>query len=309
MSDLASIVIVNYNYADYIEECMLSAINQSYHNIEIIIVDDGSFDNSRVIIDRYKNNYNNINAIYLENKGQASALCSGVLASRGDVVLFLDSDDVFEENKVATIVNYFNMYNASVVVHPALVLKESLTNEIWPPYPVSRRPSWVNADDSVDDYGIYYFLCSCLSFKRGVVENIAKYKADGWPYRHYGDVYFDRPLYVTENVLCVCDKLTRYRVHKKSHHIDNINVKSKENPKLKMEFMELQYRHVNKILNDRNVYELDMYRNIKYLEILYKIGRIGYWRFFLCVMKTRRPLRYKLIVIMKYLGKLHYETP
>jgi hypothetical protein len=88
---LASIVINNYNYGRFLVEAIDSALAQTYANLEIIVVDDGSTDDSRDIIAGYRNR---IRPIVKENGGQGSAYNIGFAASRGEIVLFLDSDDV-----------------------------------------------------------------------------------------------------------------------------------------------------------------------------------------------------------------------
>lgn len=101
---LVSVIINNYNYAQFLEEAIASALAQTYTNLEIILVDDGSTDNSPEIIARYGDR---IKPIFKKNGGQASAFNVGFAASQGDIVCFLDSDDTFVPEKVAEIVSIF----------------------------------------------------------------------------------------------------------------------------------------------------------------------------------------------------------
>ena len=89
--DLASIIINNYNYDVFLREAVDSALNQTYLNTEVIVVDDGSTDRSREIIASYGDQ---IIPVLKGNGGQASAFNAGFAASRGEVVFFLDSDDI-----------------------------------------------------------------------------------------------------------------------------------------------------------------------------------------------------------------------
>jgi glycosyltransferase involved in cell wall biosynthesis len=102
---LVSIIITNYNYGEYLKYAIDSALNQSYGNIEVIVVDDGSTDNSWEIIANYDLK---IIPVLKKNGGQASAFNEGYRVSKGDILCFLDSDDMFHINKVDVIVNYFN---------------------------------------------------------------------------------------------------------------------------------------------------------------------------------------------------------
>ncbi|MBN1874039.1 MAG: glycosyltransferase family 2 protein, partial [Anaerolineae bacterium] len=101
---LVSILINNYNYAEFLSAAIDSGLAQTYPNVEVVVVDDGSTDNSREVIAGYKNR---IIAVLKENGGQASAFNAGVAASRGDIVCFLDSDDIFLPEKITEIVTAF----------------------------------------------------------------------------------------------------------------------------------------------------------------------------------------------------------
>ena len=88
---LVSIVINNFNYAHFVGAAIDSALAQSYSPVEVIVVDDGSTDNSREVISSYGNR---LLAIFKPNGGHASAFNSGFGASHGEIVIFLDADDV-----------------------------------------------------------------------------------------------------------------------------------------------------------------------------------------------------------------------
>ena len=101
---LVSIVINNFNYARFLKEAIDSALAQTYSYIEVIVVDDGSTDNSQKIINSYGNK---IIAIFQENGGQASALNAGFMLCKGEVICFMDADDIFFPQKITQIVQIF----------------------------------------------------------------------------------------------------------------------------------------------------------------------------------------------------------
>src|SRR5688572_17078614 len=107
---LVSIIISSYNYAPFLNAAIDSALQQNYSNKEVIVVDDGSKDNSPEIIESYNNR---IIPILKENKGQASALNAGFKASKGSIIIFLDSDDILYPDAVTDVVPYFQ--NGDVV--------------------------------------------------------------------------------------------------------------------------------------------------------------------------------------------------
>lgn len=95
---LFSIIVPVFNVKDFLEECINSALKQSYSRFELILVDDGSTDGSEVICDRYAESYNNIRVIHKKNGGQSSARNAGVEAVEGEYFIFVDSDDYIAPN-------------------------------------------------------------------------------------------------------------------------------------------------------------------------------------------------------------------
>ncbi len=96
MDNLISIVIPVYNTGEYLKECLDSVCNQTYDNIEIIVINDGSTDNSLEILRQYEEFDKRIILIDQENKGLSEARNIGVKHSKGSYILFLDSDDYIE---------------------------------------------------------------------------------------------------------------------------------------------------------------------------------------------------------------------
>lgn len=120
-SCLASIVVNNYNYARFLPEAIESALDQTYYRTEVIVVDDGSTDQSREIIASYGNA---IIPIIKENGGQGSAFNAGFEVSCGDVILFLDSDDMLSSTAVARAIELFNHGDVAKVHWPLRVIDE-----------------------------------------------------------------------------------------------------------------------------------------------------------------------------------------
>ena len=96
MHPCVSVIIPVYNIEKHLEKCLDSVIGQTLKNIEIIVVDDGSTDNSPRIIDRYARTDSRIVAIHKANEGLAYARKSGIEAAHGKYVQHLDGDDFLE---------------------------------------------------------------------------------------------------------------------------------------------------------------------------------------------------------------------
>ncbi len=108
---LVSIIINNYNYARFLGAAIDSALGQTYPHVEVIVVDDGSTDASPNVIRAYGDR---VQPVFKANGGQASALNAGFAESQGDIVIFLDADDVLLADTVARVVEVF-CYHPDVV--------------------------------------------------------------------------------------------------------------------------------------------------------------------------------------------------
>ena len=116
---LVSVIINNYNYGRFLRESINSALTQTYQRVEVIVVDDGSTDDSREIIASYGDR---VIPVFKQNGGQASAYNAGLPASRGEVVCFLDSDDTLFPNAAATMLKFFNAGGAVKVQWPMRIV-------------------------------------------------------------------------------------------------------------------------------------------------------------------------------------------
>ena len=101
--DLISVIVPVYNVEKYLEECVNSIINQTYKNLEIILVDDGSKDNSSKMCDELAKKDSRIKVIHKENGGISDVRNVGIENSRGKYIQFIDSDDFMEDNMIETL--------------------------------------------------------------------------------------------------------------------------------------------------------------------------------------------------------------
>lgn len=101
-----SIIIPVYNAEDYIFECVQSILEQTYRDIEIIIIDDGSVDRSLEILDQLSEKNSMIRVIHQENKGVSFARNIGIENAIGDYIIFADADDKYSKDAIATLMKY-----------------------------------------------------------------------------------------------------------------------------------------------------------------------------------------------------------
>ena len=103
-----SVVVPVYNAAPYLAECIDSLIAQTYQPEEIILVDDGSADESGNICDEYASCYSHIKVIHKKNEGVSAARNTGMDAAGGDYLVFVDSDDFVHHNLLEYYLNHLN---------------------------------------------------------------------------------------------------------------------------------------------------------------------------------------------------------
>lgn len=111
---LLSIIIPVYNIEQYLEECLDSVINQSYNNLEIIIVDDGSTDMSGKICDRYLELDSRVIVIHQTNKGLCNVRNLGISIAKGEIIGFVDGDDFIHLEMYEHLIDALLSYNADI---------------------------------------------------------------------------------------------------------------------------------------------------------------------------------------------------
>lgn len=113
---LVSIIIPVYNVKDFLVDCLDSVINQSYKNLDIVLVDDGSTDGSGNICDEYARQDKRVRVIHQVNQGLSAARNSGIETMRGEYVYFLDSDDRIAKDSIEVLFNLMTTHNAEIAI-------------------------------------------------------------------------------------------------------------------------------------------------------------------------------------------------
>lgn len=110
-----SIIVPVFNAEKYLEECIDSLLAQTKKEIEIVLIDDGSTDMSGSICDEYEKKYPNIQVIHQKNQGQSVALNRGIAISKGDYILYVDSDDVITKDACEKLFDIAFKYDCDIV--------------------------------------------------------------------------------------------------------------------------------------------------------------------------------------------------
>ena len=108
---MVSVIIPMYNVADYIEQCLTSILTQTYSNIELILIDDGSTDDTLNIAEIITKDSNNTKIYSIINQGPAYARNLGIEASKGEYIMFVDSDDYLSEEAIETLLKIITENN------------------------------------------------------------------------------------------------------------------------------------------------------------------------------------------------------
>lgn len=203
-----SIIIPAYNVDKYIEDCLDSVLSQIDENVEVIVVNDGSTDDTLNIIN--KKYHDKIKLIDQENKGLSAARNAGILESNSDYVAFLDSDDVWSPDFYQCVKKYFGFVD--VIEFNAFSFSEN-----------GNQPIFITSDDSdvikeidserlFDIFKLNKWFCWSRIFKTSIVKQF--YFPDG---RRYEDIATVPLFYLkSKTIVCINKELVGYRVNQNS---------------------------------------------------------------------------------------------
>lgn len=123
--ELVSVIVPVYNVKKYLPKCVDSIINQTYRNIELVLVDDGSTDGSGELCDSYASRDKRIVVLHNANSGPSATRNSGIKAAAGDYILFVDSDDYISPDLISSVVKKATESNADIVMFNAESVDEN----------------------------------------------------------------------------------------------------------------------------------------------------------------------------------------
>ena len=150
-----SIIIPMYKVEAFIEDCINSVINQTYKNLEIILVDDGSPDDCGKIADEYAKKDARIKSLHKPNGGLSDARNFGMEYATGDYLMFADSDDFLTEIACEVLVNKIEAENADYVIGNYINCYEN--GELWP-NPVFNKEKYKEFELNIKDYKDSFFI-------------------------------------------------------------------------------------------------------------------------------------------------------
>jgi glycosyltransferase involved in cell wall biosynthesis len=209
MSILFSVVCPAYNAGNYIEEAINSVLHQSYKNWELIIVDDGSTDNTAEVAKRFTN-LPNISYHWQPNGKQGKARNLGISKAKGDWIAFLDADDVWLENKLERQVEQIKLFDAELFCSGAYLCDAELRI-------IDSKVPWNGLINGKKDLlpsllqGINPIIFNSVVIKKSTLNDLRSFN-------EVDNIAEDYELFLrmcdTENLLyCTDEKLVKYRFH------------------------------------------------------------------------------------------------
>ena len=195
-----SVIVPVYNTEKYLKKCLDSLVNQTLSDIEIIVVNDESPDNSQNIIDSYTKKYSNVLSFVKKNGGLSDTRNFGIKKANGEYIAFIDSDDYVREDM------FYLMYNNAVENKSDLVVCDSINV-----YPKSNYHEYIKsnlkyADSDIKNYLISPPMACTRLFKKSIFDNV-EFKKDIF----YEDLYLTPKLVkYTNNISFVSEGLYYY---------------------------------------------------------------------------------------------------
>ncbi|WP_422367679.1 glycosyltransferase [Pelagibius sp.] len=212
----ASIIIANYNYAQFLDRCISSALNQNHSNVEVIVVDDASSDESPDVIRSYGSRV--VSCLKTRNAGHAAAFNTGFAASSGAVVFFLDADDYLYPDAVSTVIDACDSATTQAQFRLHVVDEERRITDTYPPPELPFDEG--NVMPALLRRGRYQTtVTSGLAFDRRTLESILPIPEAA--FRQGADGYLVTVAPVHGRVTAIDNCLGAYRRHGANHSAFN----------------------------------------------------------------------------------------
>lgn len=210
---LISVLIPNYNYGRFVGLALESVRNQSYSNLEALVCDDGSTDNSREVIQELASQDSRIRLLPQKNGGFASAVNAAYEDSQGEIISLLDADDMFKPRKLQRLLEAFQSNPRSgLCIHPLLPVSAA-GQPLGPPSRPDMDRGWIGPQALKRGGWSILPSTSSLSFRRQITAELFPIPRQ---IRRFVDYYLSRTAQFFTEISIVAEPLTEYRIHGKS---------------------------------------------------------------------------------------------
>ena len=301
MNDLVSIIILTYNKSSTLHSTISSVINQSYQNIQIILVDDHSSDNSKEIVAQYVKTYPNIESIFLKtNQGPAESRNIGIRRALGEYIFFLDGDDVLFRDKISSQIEFMQKNkNFGLSLTPYLILSKNKSHLRYISY--SRVASLLVGWHSMTGFGGLVESTGCI--RRSFLDESLYFNknlssSEGLDFTIKWHNKFD--VGIMEEPLTIY-RLTSNQLHRNTSLI-SINMKEINNLYVKSRYVRYIYSRFQK----SHIF-LDSLRSERILRILFSFfSRVNMYNYIIALFIIYRNL-VAILKGLKYTKVLRYK--
>lgn len=301
MMEKVSIVVPVYNTVRYLDECFNSLLRQTYENIEIIVIDDGSTDGSLKVCKEYEMKNSNIIVIHKENGGLSDARNWGMKYCTGRYITFIDSDDSLDENTIMILVKMIEKYNADISL--CLRKEHLLINDEVHVMNGSKMLMHILNNSCFEVWGKLYKkeLLSDCTFPLNVIHEDL-YVIPKIFFNCKKCVIIHKGLYIyrirDDSIMGLIEKTNLFDINKCC--VDNIEYGEEiiKNKKLKFEFHRWHYYHILWYFYEI-VCNMDKFKSklcLKNIAWFYKKTFVKYWRN--PKVKTIDKIRFSFIALM-----------
>lgn len=270
MDNLVSIIIPVYNVEKFLDKCVESVVNQTYTNLEIILVDDGTRDDSGIMCDRWQKEDKRIKVLHQENGGLAHARNEGMKLATGQYVLFVDSDDWIDRDMVETLLKGCVENDAQIAIcRYRGIYKDHIVEQ-------ESDESFVCSGEEALKYHVCekeerYCFCYAVwnkLYKREIITGIKFPKG-----KHFEDVgYTSKVLYSAKRVYYIDKPMYNYVIERKGSIMNEGFTARKVTDELQLLDKEIDFFHAE---------NLGKYADVSIEKLLEKIY-IYYW----CVLRS-----------------------
>lgn len=298
MNDLITVIVPIYNTSKYLDKCINSIIKQTYENIDIILINDGSNDNSQEICEKYQKKDKRIRLINQKNKGVSKARNKGLELSKGKYISFIDADDFIEQNMLEKMYENISKTQSDVTVCGYDFYKNGK-------YKFIKGKNYTLEKEKKYE-GIFNFSVCNKLYKKEILENI---KFDNKKIAE--DIAFNFKVFQKINKISFILKtpLYHYRIRKESaSNTYNEN--------------HLEVLEINKIIDffkEKNMkdlqYKAEVYRLINFGEVIYNLDKTKYKKYYKLFKEYQKEIEIKSlqnkdkikVILFKHFPKLYLK--
>lgn len=203
--DLISIIVPVYNVENYLERCINSLLNQTYKNLEIILIDDGSTDNSGCICDKYASKFENIIVYHKKNGGLSSARNYGLdrIGNNIKYIAFVDSDDFLHPRMYEILYNDLIKYECDIAVCNIYKTYTTKNNEY-----ISEKVTILNSNEYLNNYFDDFYRSNVVwnkLYKKECIQNL-RFKEE----KIYEDIFYSPQVVCNTNKIVINESKLYY---------------------------------------------------------------------------------------------------